>query len=237
MPAFVIIKTGSTPPPIRVAHGDFEQWFQRSLPEKLTVRVVDVAAGDDPGKPSDWSGILVTGSPAMVTAREAWSERTATWLAKAVDQSVPVLGVCYGHQLLAHALGGLVGFRDDGRESGTFAVDLLPEAAEDPLFGVMPDRFPVHLTHAQSVLELPPNAVRLASSSGERHQAFRLGQHAWGVQFHPEFDTAIMSAYLRQQTQALAAEGQDCAELLARVRETPEATGLLSRFARYATGR
>ncbi|MCC5857113.1 MAG: glutamine amidotransferase [Ectothiorhodospiraceae bacterium] len=237
MPRLVLIKTGSTYPAICSEHGDFEQWFLRALPANAAVGVVNVAAGQDPGVPADWDGVLVTGSPAMVTDREPWSERTAAWLARAVDQDVPVLAVCYGHHLLAHAMGGVAGYRAQGRESGTFGVQLLPEAASDPLFGSLPPGFPAHLTHAQSVLSLPPDAVLLARSDGEPHQAFRLGRHAWGVQFHPEFDATIMRAYLQQQTPALAKEGQAPGVLLAQVREAPEATGLLARFADYVGSR
>ncbi len=236
MPRFVLLKTGSTYPAIRNTYGDFERWFLRRLPGDADVRVVNVAEDQDPGAPEDWDGVLVTGSPAMVTDREPWSERAAAWLARAVDRAVPVLGVCYGHHLLAHATGGTVGYREQGRESGTFDVELLAEAASDPLFGGVPSGFTAHLTHAQSVLTLPPGAVLLARSRGEPHQAFRLGRNAWGVQFHPEFDATIMRAYLQQQAPALADEGQNPAALLARVREAPEATGLLGRFAEDVCG-
>ncbi|MCC5810773.1 MAG: glutamine amidotransferase [Ectothiorhodospiraceae bacterium] len=237
MMRLALLKTGSTYPAIRSEHGDFEQWFLRELPAGAAVQVVNVAAGQDPGAPAHWDGVLVTGSPTMVTDREPWSERAAAWLARAVGQGVPVLGVCYGHHLLAHAMGGAAGYREQGRESGTFGVQLLPEAASDPLFGELPSGFPAHLTHAQSVLRLPPDAVLLARSDGEPHQAFRLGRHAWGVQFHPEFDATIMRAYLQQQASALAEEGQDPGALLAQVREAPEATGLLARFADYVGSR
>ncbi len=233
MARLVILKTGSTYPDIRETFNDFDQWFRNRLGGHSQVEVVDVVTGADPGRPQNWHGILVTGSPAMVTDREPWSERTAAWLAEAVAQSVPVLGVCYGHQLLAHALGGESGYRTQGRESGTFEVSLLPEARNDALFRRLPDRFPAQLTHGQSVLRLPPEAILLAKSDGDNHQAFRVGRHAWGVQFHPEFTADIMRAYLGIQAPALRDEGQDVERLLRNVREAPIASGLLGRFAAY----
>lgn len=82
---------------------------------------------------------------------------------------MPALGICYGHQLLGHALGGTVGNHPDGGEFGTVEVRLLPEAAADPLFAGLPAVFPAQLFHRQSVLYLPSGAQVLASSQREPH--------------------------------------------------------------------
>ncbi|MDX1633604.1 MAG: glutamine amidotransferase [Marinobacter sp.] len=230
MKKLAILKTGSTYDHIRAEYGDFEDWFRAGLGTGLAIEVVDVSRQEHPGEPRDWDGVLVTGSPAMVSQREPWSEQTAEWLARAVAASLPVLGVCYGHQLLAHGLGGRADDRPQGRESGTFEIRLLPEAADDPLFGQLPDRFLAHLTHRQSALSLPTGAVRLAHSEHEPNQAFRLGPCAWGVQFHPEFTPQVMTAYLRTQADALSAEGQSPEDLLAGVRPSEAAASLLARF-------
>ncbi len=226
----VILKTGTTFPELRSRFGDFENWFARGLSSLLDLSVVNVAAGELPGHPEDWDGVVVTGSPAMVSDREDWSENTARWLAMAVEQRLPVLGVCYGHQLLAHALGGEVGYHPEGRETGTRAVERLPDAESDPLLGSLPERFRAHLTHKQSVLKLPPGARLLARNRFEPHQAFRVGDCAWGLQFHPEFTDAIMKAYLEIQTPDLTRENLDPEALLAEVEPAPEAARLLQRF-------
>ncbi|MCK7545577.1 glutamine amidotransferase [Marinobacter bryozoorum] len=237
MAGILILKTGSTYADIQQGFGDFDRWFRARLERSDPPVVVDVTCEPRPGEPSDWLGIIVTGSPAMVTDQEPWSENAAAWLREAARQQVPVLGVCYGHQLLAHALGGRVGFRPQGRESGTFDVSRTPEGGQDPLLGSLPPSFPAHLTHAQSVLALPPGAVLLAKSDGEPHQAFRVGSHAWGVQFHPEFTEAVMTAYLNTQADSLAKDGQDPQRLLETVRPTPEATSLIARFEAFACAR
>ncbi|MAM50563.1 MAG: GMP synthase [Marinobacter sp.] len=237
MKPLVIIKTGTTHASIRASHRDFEHWFVNQLPSPREVRVINVAAGESPGNPWDWSGIIVTGSPAMVTDREEWSENTAKWLVHAVAQEIPVLGVCYGHQLLAHALGGEAGYHPNGRETGTHEVELLPEAASDVLFRELPEKFPAQLTHRQSVLRLPEGAVLLGRNQFEPHQAFRIGPCAWGVQFHPEFRDAIMSAYLKVQAPDLTREGLDAEALIAGVKPAPDASSLLSRFSRFVQDR
>lgn len=237
LPRLVILKTGDTLPPIREAFGDFDRWFLNGLPESLDRHVVDVTRQPLPGEPGQWDGIVVTGSPAMVSDRAPWSEAAAAWLAEAVDAGIPVLGVCYGHQLLAHALGGKVGYHPKGRESGTYGVSLHDLAQGDSLFRGLPDQFLAQLTHRQSVLELPAEAVLLASNDFEPHQAFRVGPCAWGVQFHPEFTADIMRAYLRAQSPDLLQEGLLPDSMIDDVADAPQATSLLTRFADIVTQR
>ena len=236
-PKVIILKTGSTYPQIRDQFGDFDAWFLRNLNGDLDVTVLDAVQTPPTSAPNDWAGIVITGSPAMVSDKAPWSEETARWIKQAVEAKVPLLGVCYGHQLLAHAMGGKADYHPKGRETGTHTVRLLDSASSDPLFSQLPAEFPAHLTHKQSALELPPGAVLLANSAFEPHQAFRVGEHAWGVQFHPEFTDAIMKAYLEVQYPDIVAEGLDAQSLLQGVRPAPDANHLLKLFAEYLNAR
>ncbi|MEZ4215434.1 MAG: glutamine amidotransferase [Myxococcota bacterium] len=241
MKPLLVVKTGTTLPEVRAARGDFEAWIERGLAlERARVEVVAVFEGDALPAPRDVTGIVVTGSSAMVSEREPWSERAAAWLARAVAARVPVLGICYGHQLLAHALGGRVGPNPHGREIGTVDVDLLPDAAGDALLGDAPARERFHATHVEAVLALPRAARRLARTALDPHHAFRIddarGAVAWGVQFHPEFDEHVMRGYLEARREALEAEGLDARAALERVAPTPAGPQLLARFGRIAEG-
>ena len=106
MNAMPIVKVGETLPSLRATRGDFEHWIlsgmQLDLERSL---VVDVRNGGRLPEVDQLSGVVITGSHAMVTEHQAWSERTAEWLTQAVERGVPVLGICYGHQLLAEATG------------------------------------------------------------------------------------------------------------------------------------
>jgi len=193
---FLIVQTGSTLPAVRARHGDFPEWFRRGLGlRRDEVDVVDVEREALP-EIGAHAGVVVTGSPAMVSERLDWSERTAQWLAQTIDAGSAVLGVCYGHQLIAHALGGRVDYHPSGREVGTVAIECAPEAADDALFAAAPPRFSAHASHQQSVLDLPPGAVALARSAHDPHHAVRYAPRAWGLQFHPEFSAEIMRGYL-----------------------------------------
>jgi len=117
------------------------------------------------------------------------------------------LGICFGHQLLAQALGGNVERNPRGREIGTVRVKLLPEASRDALFLGLPSELEVNATHVDTVTRLPEGATLLASTSLERHAAYRVGESAWGVQFHPEIDGDVMRGYVRAREPVIREEG------------------------------
>ncbi|SES73469.1 GMP synthase (glutamine-hydrolysing) [Variovorax sp. OV084] len=229
----VIVKLGDTFEALRAQRGDFEHWIADGLDtHALPLLVVDPRRGDALPDPAEVSGAVVTGSHAMVSHREPWSETTAAWLAQLVARDTPVLGICYGHQLLAHALGGEAGDHPQGAEVGTVTVTLDNAAATDQLLHGLPAQFPAHAVHWQSALRLPEGAVRLAGNDHEPVHAFRAGAHAWGVQFHPEFDADVMRGYIDQLAGDLARAGTDPAALREHVVPTDAAAGLLGRFAR-----
>ncbi len=232
-----IIKTGSTYPDELKRHGDFDQWTTKSLGVvDLSVETVDVENGQLLPPPDDCAGAIVTGSHAMVTDRLAWSVLLEEWTRELLKKSVPFYGICYGHQILAHAAGGTVDYHPQGGEVGTVPIETHPLASEDPVFCDLPQTFYGHVTHSQSVLRLPEGALHLASNPFEPHHAFRLGKCAWGVQFHPEYSVPIMKMYIRKQAEKLKELGRDVDELLETVRPTPDATRSLENFARLVAG-
>ena len=148
-----------------------------------------------------------------------------------------MLGICYGHQLLAHALGGRVDYNPRGREMGTVELELRGDAALDPLFRGLGPRLHAHATHRQSVLEPPRGAEVLARSALDPCHAFRVNAHAWGVQFHPEFSPAVLAAYIHDRRDAIRAEGGDPEGMARTVRPAPGSRRVLQRFARLALAR
>ncbi|OWW18230.1 glutamine amidotransferase [Noviherbaspirillum denitrificans] len=232
MKSFVIFKVGDTFPSLSAQLGDFDRWIINGIgPSTLPVTVVDPRTENALPDMDKVAAAVVTGSHSMVSDRAPWSENLAAWLRSAVEENIPVLGICYGHQLLAHALGGEVGYHPDGIELGTVCVSRTKAANDDPLFGGLPDEFPAHVVHRQSVLRLPPGAVRLACNDFEPHHAFRAGEIAWGVQFHPEFSADAMSGYVTELTDASKPGALPRDSISGQVRATSEAASLLPRFA------
>jgi GMP synthase (glutamine-hydrolysing) len=211
--------------------GDFEDWIIARLDRSAApIETVCPYAGESLPASISLGGIIITGSHDMVTEKHPWSEKTAGWIKQAVEAQIPLLGVCYGHQLLAHAMGGVVGDNPGGKEIGTVAIRLNRQGLQDRLFDKMPATFPAQACHSQSVLQLPAGATLLASSDLDPHHAFVIGRRAWGVQFHPEFNAAVLRHYIQRFSAELCQQGDDVAQLLLAVRETPQSEGLLRRF-------
>ncbi len=231
MSRLLFVKTGYAIKGIPAELLDFEHWTAAAaglpLADCETVTVID---GETLPPAGNYTGVIISGSAAMVSDRHQWSEYTAEWLLHAIEQQVPILGICYGHQLLAHALGGVVDYHPRGREMGTKPVHSTVTSTTDELFSVLPPTFAAHTTHLQSVTQLPAGAEVLACNAFEPHHAVRFAPRAWGVQFHPEFTATTMTHYLRLRSAALQQEGFDVDQLYAEVSETPDAASLLRRF-------
>lgn len=227
----LIVKTGSTFTSLCERRGDFEDWIIASLGmDPGLIRVVIPPEGEALPDPDGISGVVITGSHAMVTDSHDWSDRTAAWLPHVVEAGVPLLGICYGHQLLAVAMGGEVGNNPAGSVFGTVEVTLTEAAASDVLLGGLPDVLRVHVTHTQSVLRLPPGATLLASSESDPHCAYSIGSSVWGLQFHPEFDADIVTACTEKCADFLRGEGQDPDLLKGTIENTPFGDKIMRRF-------
>jgi GMP synthase (glutamine-hydrolysing) len=233
---FYILKTGTTFPSILNRFGDFDRWTISAFnPGTVPVRVVDVENGESLPPASNCRGVIITGSHSMVTDNLPWSLAIEQWLPSLIREQIPLLAICYGHQLLARAMGGDVGYNTGGIETGTVDVGLSSASSEDRLFSSLPLSFSAHVDHSQSVIKLPPGAVCLASSAHEKYLAYRYKSCAWGLQFHPEFTAEIMSSYISEQAEKLRMEGLSLPGLLAGVRETPISWGIVHRFYQIAS--
>jgi GMP synthase (glutamine-hydrolysing) len=236
----LLVKTGDVAVAVRRAAGDYDRWFLRALGTAgRRFRVVQAHRGEPLPAPSPALGaVIVTGSPSSVREAAPWMCRTAAWLREVAAAGAPVLGVCFGHQLLAEAFGARVVRSPRGREIGTIACTLTEAGRADPLFAGVPGTFAAQATHEDEVVDSPPELELLASSAGSRVQAFRIGPRVRAVQFHPELDGATMRALVEARLPALEEEararGDDPAArgraALAGIREAPLARRVLVNF-------
>jgi GMP synthase (glutamine-hydrolysing) len=232
MKPIAILIAGDPVPLAQERQGGFEAMIRRHA-GAAEWSTVDLRTGETLPEPNAISGAIVTGSASSVTDREAWTMRGEELLRQLVAAQVPVLGICYGHQMLGQALGGLVEKNPHGREIGTVQVE---QVDSDPILGAA-RRYPINATHVDSVTQLPPSARVLARTSHDPHSAVRFGEHTWGVQFHPEFDSEVMRAYVETRREILRAENLDPDQRLRDIVETPAGPEILQRFLQYTHNR
>lgn len=230
----LVLQAGSCDPAVRARFGDFPDWFARRLAPRVGLRVV--RPYESPLPPvARFDGVLMTGSPGSVVAPEPWMDDAGGYLLDAA-RTRPVLGICFGHQLLAHALGGRVERHPRGREAGTVEVRLTEAGRRDLLFTGCPDRFLVQQTHEDHVPEPPPGTVPLAENGFSPLQAYAHGL-ARCVQFHPEMDAAISRAYGESRRERYDAQCPGGFEaVMGSIRETPAAARLLDNWLTWFVG-
>jgi len=215
--------------------GDFADWIRTGMGvDNADARVIYPHLEQALPAPHAYRAVVVSGSSAMVTDHQPWIERLADWLRHAALAGIPTLGICFGHQLLAYALGGLVANNPRGTEAGTVPVKLTMAGTGNPLFRGVPAQVHLHVSHRQTVSCLPPGAQRLAHSELEGNQAFVANGSAWGIQFHPEFTTPVICGYLDYHSDHLRARGGDPVALQRNIQETPFGRVILSNFSALA---
>jgi GMP synthase-like glutamine amidotransferase len=197
-----------------------------------------------PSDPTAYDAVVVLGGPqqAYDDGSAPWLRATKDLLAEAVRTRVPTLGICLGGQLLAEATGGRVEPGEDGVEAGARLVAKRDAAWDDELFGDVPFTPTVVQWHEDVVADLPPGAVLLASSSRYPHQAFRVGDRAWGLQFHIETPPEMVRFWGAEYGDAVERAGLDPVALAERaVEELGEVEACwrpaVERFAALAQGR
>ena len=168
--------------------------FTREVDATLTIfrasagEIPQPIAPEDDAEPAEanvapsYDGVIISGSQSSVYHDEPWMAELATWVRGAIAADLPVIGVCWGHQLLAEMLGGTVEDRGE-YELGYVEID---QVEDDPLLDDISNPFVAFATHSDEVTALPDDVTMLARNEAGI-QAFRKDR-VYGVQFHPEYD-------------------------------------------------
>jgi GMP synthase (glutamine-hydrolysing) len=164
----------------------------------------DLKGGDPLPELREADAILAMGGDQSIRDVDDYPylQAEAELMRAAIERDVPVLGVCLGGQLLARALGGSV--HQQPRIIEWVEVRRLPEADGDPVFGSLPPAIRA-LHWNEDWFSTPDGAVELLSRAGPGGEAFRFGQSAWGIQFHPEADEALLEGWYEDLEQLVDA--------------------------------
>ena len=146
----------------------------------------------------DAAALVVMGGPMGVDDVEQYPflDAEVKWIQEAVERQLPTLGICLGSQLLAKAMGARV-YPNRVKEIGWYSLKMLPETARDRLFTDCQRTETVFQWHGDT-FDLPLDAVHLAQSTRCKHQAFRVGPSAWGLQFHIEMTPDMVDSWLSE---------------------------------------
>jgi GMP synthase (glutamine-hydrolysing) len=201
----------------------------------------DLKRGDPLPVPGTFDALLSLGGDQSVRDldRYPYLAAEAEYLREEAERGTPILGVCLGGQLLAHALGGSV--ERLPRRMVTWAeVERLPGADGDPVVGGLAD--PVRALHwNEDGFSIPPGGVELLSRAGEGGEAFRWRDNAWGIQFHPEADAAALDGWYADVDWLSEAGVEEAAAREADRVHLPgqraTAEGIFGGFARYVVTR
>ena len=167
-----------------------------------------VPLGEAPDEPGAYDAIMVFGGAMHPDQDEShpWLAREAAFLREALDGGVPLLGVCLGAQLLARAAGAWVGPARRS-EVGWLGVELTEAGRTDPVLSSLPAGVAAFQWHHYTYA-VPEHGVELARSPAAT-QAFRIGERAWGIQFHAEVTRAMIESWVAEDPSELPMPAAD----------------------------
>jgi len=187
------------------------------------LRTIRVHAGDAmPADLDDVDGVIVMGGGQNVHDRPEWLDPESALICAAHERDMPVLGICLGCQIVAHALGGTTGPMDGGIALGFHAVELNAMGREDPLFTGIPWSTKQVQWHRDEVKELPAGAKPLASSERCNVEAWSMGLRTYGLQYHPEVFPSTIESWIEDEPVALDEAGTTPAALRASIESSYE---------------
>tara|TARA_B100001540_G_scaffold263269_1_gene242982 strand:+ start:491 stop:1180 length:690 start_codon:yes stop_codon:yes gene_type:complete len=190
-----IIVNGPGIEEVKSLYGQASDWVQNVLSKyDIDLKVVKAYEMEEISVDLD-DAWIITGSAHSVYDDFEWIDYLRIKLRQMKEANKPVLGICFGHQLIADTFGGKVELNSKGWELGSCQVELTDEAMNNKLFSGLPNPLDVYQSHQDVVLAIPEDSILMAKNS-MGIQSFVYDEQFYGVQFHPEFTKTVMETYL-----------------------------------------
>ncbi|WP_426572617.1 type 1 glutamine amidotransferase [Aquihabitans sp. McL0605] len=206
-----LLQCGHVHPEVAADLGDYPELFAELLaPHGIELTTFDVDHDQFPTDLEAFDGWVISGSANSAYDDLPWIHRTEDLLRQMITDEIPMVAVCFGHQLLAQAMGSTVAKAADGWGAGVHAYEFLGEP--EPWM-VPPPSAPVRViaSHQDQVTALPDGAVLLARTDHCPIAAFTLGPTAFAIQPHPEFTAAVSRGLVERRRDRIGAEASDAA--------------------------
>ncbi|MCO4762468.1 MAG: type 1 glutamine amidotransferase [Myxococcales bacterium] len=249
-PIVTVLRCDDVPEPDKTRHGDTHERMLAHLEKaaamaelELELRVIDVRGGELPA-PDDPSALFVTtGSATNPDNKEPWVLAFRDWLAANLGPKRPIYGVCFGHQLVAYALGGTTGRHPDGWEIGNVSIRQtfsLPSggAASGAPFEPLPDGpaadVGIIMSHQDEVTTQPPGAIPWMTGSFCLDQGYVIPGVAVTLQGHPEFEAEQASDIYRRRRERLGSDATD--QAVESTQKTNDGVSISAEVLRYFLG-
>lgn len=189
----------NVPPDYRAKFGTYQSFFETLISTadpSIQLTPYRCHEGAFPARPGDHTGYVISGSRAGVYESDAWIGQLANFVRAAFAQNIPLLGICFGHQMIAHALGGRTEKAAVGWGLGLQKFDLAPAAERPAWMQGGPDHYHLPCIFQDQVVQVPPGFEVLASNDFCPHGCI-YHPRALGIQGHPEFSKAYTLARTR----------------------------------------
>ncbi len=194
-----ILAAGTPPETLEQQYGSYAEMTMRLFEEverSFAYKTYDVREDHFPDSAADCDGWLITGSKFNVDDDLAWIDRLRQLIVEIDERGSPLIGICFGHQLIADVLGGQVESFAGGWGVGAHQYEVM---ADHPLNGQLPDELSVHAMHRYQVTEKPKRAELMMQSDFCRYAGLTYGNRILTLQPHPEFKKPFEEALIRSR--------------------------------------
>lgn len=184
--------------------GDYDDSFRgrfAAVAPDITLRTYDVINGELPATTDECDGYITSGSRHSAYDPILWIESLGDFIQRLYADNVTFVGICFGHQLMAHVLGGTTEKSDRGWGVGVKRVEIEQNCSW--MSPALPDGYALQLTHQDQVTQLPPNSKRLGGNAHCPNSIMMIGDHFLGIQAHPEMTAAYVRALVESRVERI----------------------------------